>query len=80
MEEAVLVRREKRLSRQRGQQVRVPEAENGLADVRNTRRPEAGDGKAGRVREASRAREPQKGVWLLFWCGGQPHEVFVLFF
>lgn len=34
LEEAVLARRGKRLSRQRGQQVRVPEVEDGLAAVR----------------------------------------------
>lgn len=44
LEEAVLARREKGLSRQRDQQGRVPEVENGLAGVRNSRRPEAGDG------------------------------------
>lgn len=44
MGEAVLARSEKRLSRQRDQQVRVPEAENALAGVRNTRRSEAAGG------------------------------------
>lgn len=63
IEEAALARAGKVLSRQRDQQVRIPEVENDLAGVRNTRRPMRWEMGGVRRRMAWQVRAASRAVW-----------------